>query len=742
MKRAIKPFLWALLTFILICLTYATYWTRQVIKETPHITREALISTPSSNIYAKNGDIIWSSQDNFRLYVEYSDIPQSFIDLVLSTEDYEFYQNPGFNPKGLINAGISYISNQLGFNTPIRGGSSIEQQLVKLSVFSTEAKDQTIERKIKEFFLANQLSENYSKNDILTYYLNKIYLGEGAYGIQTISQIYYGKPLKELSLAQQAILAGLGQAPSEYNLYDNPEGVKTRRNTVLRLAYERGLIPLEIYQEAKNTPIDKGLKPRNWMQDAYYRQTTYYASYVDSVLDQVKALGYDLEALPLQIHTPLDPKTHQFLKETWDDPDSPYFQDQNQQAAITVTDPETGDVLAQLGGRFIKEPFGFNRATTTNRSSGSSIKPFVAVVALDTLGWNMDTLINSNNFTYQETGQIASNYGGVEYGNVPLDTALNASHNTPFLRILEASGIQAYLNLLTNLNVVSPNTPLDLTHALGVDTSTSKLVGAVSALSQEGEYHPNRYVSKITFPDGSTKSITLPSAYSMRPETAYSITRTLQKVTQPGGMFQKAQIENLPIAVKTGTVAYDDTSGFNPQNDAMDMWFFGYTKHLALAIWLGYDQPFEEGQQLHEDVMYTKKAELFKHIVSNLITDKDYEDWEYPNQTGEGETLSPFIINFQPDLYPLYLGVEELTYNHQNLHPDFEQIPSDYTYRDWVKEYERQEDLELQAAIERLRKNILIEEEEKLYETTPSLRERFGLPKLGQDDLLWKNATP
>ena len=228
----VKRILLALVFLFFVGTSAATYIVHKYTKNLPTITKRSLTSDASSNMYASNGKLIWSSAVNKRIYVKYKDIPQDYINLLLSTEDRGFYQDRGISPKGLINAGLSYAKEKAHLGQA-RGGSSIEQQLIKLSVFSTSVKDRNVKRKIKEMFLAQQLDHNYSKNKILEMYINKIYLGEGSYGAQTIAKTYYNKTLKQLNLSQLAIIAGLGQAGSYYNLYDNPNAVKIRRNQVL-----------------------------------------------------------------------------------------------------------------------------------------------------------------------------------------------------------------------------------------------------------------------------------------------------------------------------------------------------------------------------------------------------------------------------------------------------------------------------------------------------------------------------
>ena len=261
--------------FVLLAFAVGFIYVDNTTKNLPSITTEMLKSDASSNIYANDGQtLIYSTAENKRKLVKLADVPKKYRDLLLMTEDAEFYEHRGISPKGTLNAVLSKVKSIIGKNEQVRGGSSITQQLVKLTVFSTDEKDRTLSRKVKEAFLAEKLYDTYSRDEILEFYINKLYLGEGSYGAQTIANSYFGKDLNQLSISQLAIIAGLGQSPSEYNLYDNPEAVEKRRNIVLYEAYRRGKLTSEEYTTAKNTPVQDGLMERRWQGIQTDTQTT------------------------------------------------------------------------------------------------------------------------------------------------------------------------------------------------------------------------------------------------------------------------------------------------------------------------------------------------------------------------------------------------------------------------------------------------------------------------------------
>ena len=295
-----------LIVFVLLAFAVGFIYVDNTTKNLPSITTEMLKSDASSNIYANDGQtLIYSTAENKRKLVKLADVPQKYRDLLLMTEDAEFYEHRGISPKGTLNAVLSKAKSIIGKNEQVRGGSSITQQLVKLTVFSTDEKDRTLSRKVKEAFLAEKLYDTYSRDEILEFYINKLYLGEGSYGAQTIANTYFGKDLNQLSISQLAIIAGLGQSPSEYNLYDNPEAVEKRRNIVLYEAYRRGKLTSEEYTTAKNTPIQDGLMERRWQGIQTDTQTIQHSAYVTSTLEQLKSLGYDTNKLYLKFVTNL-----------------------------------------------------------------------------------------------------------------------------------------------------------------------------------------------------------------------------------------------------------------------------------------------------------------------------------------------------------------------------------------------------------------------------------------------------
>ncbi|MHC9532974.1 transglycosylase domain-containing protein [Dellaglioa sp. L3N] len=627
-----------------------------VIKSVPTVTSQELTSDASSNMYDKDGNLIWSSALNKRVYVKSKDIPKTYSNLLLSTEDQTFYKNAGFSPSGLLNAALSTVKSATGQGT-VRGGSSIEQQLIKLTVFSTSNKDRTVDRKIKEFFLAQQLYHNYSKKQILEFYVNKMSLGEGSYGAQTISETYFGKTLKQLSISQQAIIAGLGQAPSIYNLYSNPKVVQNRRDTVLKTGLEKKVITKDQYKTAIAEPVTKDLKKRHWMETSVTKTILRNNAYVSSALDQVSAKGYDLTKTPLQIATALDPSKNAYVKKAADN--KKYYQDSTEQSAITITNPKTGNIVAQYGGRHQKRAFSYNRATSTQRSSGSGIKPLLDYgPAIEYFGWATTHALDGTEYRYPGTGLVAKNFDNVSYNSITMQNALRLSANTPAIRTLNAVGSAKAGQFLSQIGMAQTNAPAG-SQAIGLDVSTEQMATAYGAVSNGGTYHAARYVTSLKFSDNSVKTYAVTGKRAMKASTAFMLTSMMEGVPNTGGTAPSARIDGVHQAMKTGTVGYSASARF-PANANMDVWMNGFTKSTSISMWLGYDKPMLKKHYITDAASAMTNVNLYRDLMVHFSkeTDADNSEWAQPSTVTRLSGMG-LTAQYEPNDKAVALGVKE-----------------------------------------------------------------------------------
>lgn len=676
-------------------------YVNHVIGQTPMITEEQLMSTSTSNMYDIKGRKIWSDTEQVRDYVDIENVPKSYIDILLAVEDSEFYDNKGVSKKGIFNAFYTTIMSKIDPNIEARGGSTIDQQLLKNSSDEIASRS-TIERKLMEWWRAYQMNENFSKDKILEYYINKIFLGEGSYGAETIAITYFGKTLKDLeeptpeNLSKLAIIVGLGQAPSTYNLYDNPDAVEARRNEVLIGALNKGVLKKSQIDEIKKIPVTDGLKDRFWRNTEIQATVKAYNSYIDSALAQVREMGYDYKKTPIQIYTHLDTDRQDWLNAQIND--GRYYDGDGQQIATTVVETQTGIVLAQSGGRN-EEAYGLNRATQRTRSSGSSTKPFISYgPAIEYFGYGSSSTFDSSHYLYPGTNIVASNFGGATYGTVDMTFSLKLSLNTPALRLLdEVVGSTYSKEFLSKIGLDVKDT-YGGSDALGIDISTSQEAAAFAAIANKGMYRAPQYVKSLVFSDGSTKEIEIKESRGMKESTAYILAKMLEQTMTQGGSAMDARIgEFRGHFAKTGTVAYDSSDGiWRPDMASSDKWIAGATKSVSVSIWTGYDKPNEPGNWLLIDGRgYT---ELYTKIMRHFNTGRDTSAFSQPSTVnGSGLSLYPNDTSQQVQVWRPDFSVaqtDESLFDTKSKKFKFsvtkkerqEKIPTDYKYQSWVKE--------------------------------------------------------
>ena len=613
------------------------------IKTAPALTKQALASDTSSQIYDKDDNVIWSSNVVDRQVIKFSDTSQNFRDALVDTEDKSFFKNSGVNWGATIKVAPGHLTGQTS-----RGASTLTQQLIKNSDFSTSAKDATLKRKVQEIFLAEALDKAYSKKQIFDFYINKVYMGHNVYGVGTAANYYYGKPLKELDLSQSAILAGLPQSPTQYDLYGNKqalEAVEWRRNIVLQSMLEEHSITKKEYRQAKAEPVTNGLVPQEQHEQDYlsqHQQLLKNQWFVQSVQEQVKKLGYNLNMGGLKVHTEFDPNVQDVLVDQINN--NAALADMGDiQAAGTIVDSKTGAVIAQVGGRNVGQSlFGLNRATSTLRSSGSGIKPLIDYgPAIEYLGWGSNHKVLDAAYTYPGSNVVLGNASPGYHGNVTMSYALAMSLNTPAARTLDdyvgGARASAFLNKLQIPNHGAKTGGAD---AVGLNVSTAQMASGFAAVANNGIYNQTRYVTSITTPDGTEHSIPTNSVRAMSQATAYILTSMMKKVLDQGMTGQEAAISGLHQAVKTGTVGYADGDPV-PNQAIKDLWVNGITKGLSFSLWVGYDKPLaQNGYIPYAD--YDLAHIVYRDVMSQVAFNYDNSDWQRPATVVNGaDGLTP-----------------------------------------------------------------------------------------------------
>lgn len=566
------------------------------VTKTPTINANLLQTHSGTKITDKNGDVIWQNSNTIIYPIDNKDVPDLYKKTLIATEDQKFKTSSGISIKGMVNAFYTSIRSKLQNSYKARGGSTIEQQLIKNTYYNGGRNTNVITRKIQEVFLAKQLNGNFSKDEIFNFYINKLEFSENAIGIKSAMKVYFNKNPEDFKdtptdISQIAYLVGLSQAPSLYNLYTNPEKAHERTKTILTIMKQNGFISNTDYNKALKVDLTKELRPRYAESANINKNNIKYKSYAEGVLNELKELNYNVENTSLYVKTYLDKEIFDKIEKEVKNPK--YHQDSKIQIGATVMKHD-GIVLAMIGSRFNDEN---NRAMSRTRSSGSGLKPFTAYAPLfEYLGdkYNAATIMSTDNYRYPGSNTIMYNYGRLTYGNRTLTDSLRLSLNTPVGRIddeiLGSFRMKTFLHN-NNLDVKQNYSSVD---GIGLNVSTLDTASVYNGLNNLGEYIYPRFVDTITFIDGSSKKIEKRSKISMKKSTAFTILQMLRGITLPNMTAKDAYLNKQGYAVKTGSVAFSDN--INPPAPyglgGSDAWINSVTnKGISLSIWIGYDQP-------------------------------------------------------------------------------------------------------------------------------------------------------
>ncbi len=534
----------------------------------------------STSIYDKDGNLATKLGPEYRIEVELSEIPKVMQDAVLAAEDHRFYDHFGIDFRSMGRAvwqDIRHLSKN-------EGASTITQQLVKNTFLSPEKK---FKRKIQEAILALQVERYFSKEEILKMYLNRNYMGEGAYGVQAAAQTFFGKGIGDIEIHEAAMLAGLLQAPSALSPYHNSEGALDRRNIVLLNMKNYGYIDEEEYKHALEQPL--GILEEPIMLGQKYP----YPYFIDYVTEKLLA-KYSEDMVfkgGLRVFTTLDPKIQSHTEATLANannfpPSTTVDGIIQPQAAVVVIDHRNGHIRAIAGGREHTHKRQWNRATSTTRPPGSAFKPIAAYgPAVEFLGKGPASVVDDVPKSYPSHPQAYTpkNSDGSYKGLITYREAVRRSVNVAAVEVLSRVGVKDSLNFATKLGISTfHSTDQGLGIALGglhTGVTPLELAGAYGAFANNGTYVEPIVITKIESKEGEVLENIVPQDRKvMKETTAYLVTDMLKSVIQ-GGTGTSANIGR-PAAGKTGT-----------SDDNKDLWFAGYTTDLTCVVWVGYDEP-------------------------------------------------------------------------------------------------------------------------------------------------------
>lgn len=537
----------------------------------------------SSRIYDAKGRLITTvhAEEN-RLPVSIDEVPANLQNAFIAVEDNRFYEHHGVDPLGIIRA---VFRNIISGNATAQGGSTITQQLARNAFLSQE---QTLKRKLLEAFLALKIERQYTKKEILEMYMNQIYFGQGCYGIQTASKVYFGKDVKDLSLAQCALIAGLPNSPNYYSPFHSVEAAKQRQSIVLDQMVKYGYITESEAAAAKEADIHLARPQEQRGTDSV---ASYFVNYVIHLISE----KYDSDAIykeGLQIYTTLDldlqKEAEAALKKNL--PDA-YTDDNNltqPQGALVSIEVGTGYVRAMVGGRGQDH---FNRAVQMTRQPGSAFKPFVYLTAFANKVTPFDIL--SNTAKDFGGGWTPKNYGGTSGGSVTVMEALVKSMNIPTVYLADQVGMGKVIQTAKNVGISTLVTEgeysdTNLATALGGLTygvSVWDMAKAYSVFANGGKLVEPTVIMKVVDRNGKViedHSGARESTQAVDEASAWTLTSVLEEVISRG-TGGNAYIGR-PSAGKTGTT-----------DDEHDAWFVGYTPDLSTAVWVGDDTSTNAG---------------------------------------------------------------------------------------------------------------------------------------------------
>jgi penicillin-binding protein 1A len=573
-------------------------------------TFQPLVGT---KIYDDNDELITELHVERRIFVPLAHIPQALRDAVIATEDKRFYYHWGVDPIGIARALVqNYRRGRLA-----EGGSTITQQLTKV-LFLTP--DKSLERKLKEAVLALELERRYTKDRILEMYLNQVYFGHGAYGVEAAARTYFGKSVSELSVREAALLAGLPRAPTTYSPFEHGEAARRRREVVLRRMVEFGA--LKDAEAKRLIRADLGLIPPE------RRRTTgqYFLDFVQQSLEA--KYGADLVFKGgLNVYTTLNPTMQLAAEQALRDGlkalegrTKGVKPGEHPEGAIVTVEPQTGYVRAMVGGYdFFRSEF--NRAVQARRQPGSAFKPFIYVAAVES-GMTPATRVEDAPVSYAvgPNGQVwkPENYDRKFRGQTTLQQALEESVNVVTVKVQEKVGLNRTIQVARRFGISSP-LGLNLSLALGTsDLTLIELTSAYGALANQGQWLAPTTIRYITDAQGKLLEEALPDPReAVSPETAYVVTHMLRGVVERG-TGQAAKVLGRPIAAKTGTT-----------NDYSNAWFIGYTPRLATGVWVGYDRP----RSLGKDETGSRVAvPIWVGYMGSVLRDSPKEDFPMPDR--------------------------------------------------------------------------------------------------------------
>lgn len=615
-KKQTKKYTTIYVFFIIVYLIMLSFigFCAYIFISSPKFDIEQLYKEESTNIYDTDFNLIATIGTEKRQLVTYEDLPEVLIDAIIATEDSRFYMHNGFDAPRFLKASLGQLRGQ-----DAGGASTLQMQISKNTFTSTEAKGiEGIIRKFTDIYISVfKITKKYSKSQIIEFYVNSPYLGSGSYGVQQASLTYFGKSVKDLNLVEAATIAGLFQAPSEYDPNINPEKSNERKNIVINLMLRHGYINAEEAKNAINTNVKDIIIKEN-------KNINPYQGFIDTVVQEViDRTGINPYETSMDIYSTMNRSSQDVINNFYN---SYKFRDDKVQVGIGVINNENGEIIAVGAGRNKTSELSLNYATQIKRHPGSTAKPlFDYGPGIEYNGWSSATIFEDKPVKYTYGGYI-KNIDGKYLGILTLKDCLVKSRNTCALQAFKRVKNSNINKFVTSLGItpeyLNENSEyINEAHAIGAFTGVSpvQLAAAYQAFGNGGIYNePHSYrkiIYKLSYGEVE-EELEYESHRAMKETTAYIMSTILTNVTS-----SKTKIKGTDIATKTGTSSYDEKTLKNnnlPKTVVQDSWTATFTKSHSIAIWYGYDELTKENYVTNNQ-SFNERVKIQSQIVKGIV---------------------------------------------------------------------------------------------------------------------------
>nr|WP_242833673.1 PBP1A family penicillin-binding protein [Desulfosporosinus youngiae] len=651
-----KPKFWSRLGIIVLILIIITSGGVTIYISSLDISKLQTPLAQPSYLYDQNGNRISQLSSSKIEPVSGQQIPLIMKNAIIAVEDRRYYEHKGVDLRSILRA----LYRDVISGDYSEGGSTITQQLAK-NLFL--ASDKTLARKLKEAAYALKIEAVLDKDEILAAYLNRIYFGEGRWGLQNAARLYFDKEAENLTLEESALLAGLLKAPTIYSPLSNKEKSLERRNLVLGLMEEQNYITSAEYQKAILEPIVLKKESQNNL-------TGQYAPYVDYVIEEaIDRIGFTEEQIlngGLQIYTQMDPLVQEAAEDVY--AESHYFPkgtaDQIVQSGVVILDHKTGGIRGLVGYRGERVYRGLNHATSAQleRQPGSSLKPLSVYAPALEKGYTPNSMVSDHPLNIN--GYAPQNYDNQYRGYITMQEAVRQSWNVPAVWLLHEIGVESGVDFTERSGIPLEKEDHTLSLALGglsKGATPLQMAQAYGVFANLGVMNKAYAISKITAKDGRVLFQAQPEAVQVTtPSVAYMMTLMLQDVVT-NGTGKNASLTR-PTAGKTGSVELPPVQEFaGISKGVKDVWFVGYTPELTAAVWMGYDNT--DRDHYLTTAGGSEPAVVFHEILARALKSAPVVPFEIPQEYIEQNKLSNKLYKwYQENFYPKGIDTDRYEY--------------------------------------------------------------------------------